>query len=78
MAIAKGASVIVNRGGVERRGTVLREVASHIVQGINPGETEATKRYEVDMPEHGGLPAGKDVFSEYELRPVLRDSRMSS
>lgn len=75
MAIAKGANVIVNRGGSERPGVVLRETAPHVVRGLNPGEEEVTKRYEVQMPAHGDYPAYTGVFSEYELKSIPHDSR---
>ena len=75
MAIAKGASVVVRRGGVERPGTIIREVAPHVVQGINPDDQEVTPRYEIDMPKHGGRPASKGVFTLDEVRAVPRDSR---
>ncbi|MGN6816887.1 MAG: hypothetical protein ACTHK3_12520 [Solirubrobacterales bacterium] len=51
MAIAKGAQVIVVRGGVERPGVVLQEVASRSVSGLT-GEGETVRRYRVQMPQH--------------------------
>ncbi len=75
MAIAKGANVIVTRGGVQRPGTVFREVASFVTESINAVENVPVRRYEVRMPQHGQWPSHTDVFSENELRVVPRDRR---
>jgi hypothetical protein len=75
VAIAKGAEVILSTPGVERQGTVLREVDPHVVQGLNPGEEQVTRRYEVHLPPHGDLPEHTGVYMEDELTPVPRDSR---
>jgi hypothetical protein len=77
MAIAKGANVIVSRGGVDRPGVVLEEVPPHVVQGINPVEVEKTRQYRVQMPAHGGYPEWTDVYLEDELKAVPHDSRFS-
>jgi hypothetical protein len=77
MAIARRAKVVVSRGGVDRPGVMLEEVAPHIIKGINPGEEEKTRQYRVQMPAYSGYPEWTDVFSEYELKAVPHDSRFS-
>jgi hypothetical protein len=78
MAISKGASVIVSRAGIERRGKVIREIAPQAVQGLNPGEAEKTRRYEIELQQHGDLPAATTVFFEHELTAIPRDSRATN
>jgi len=66
MPIPKNATVIHVNGDSRRRGTVIREVDPHVVQGLG-GETERTARYEVHWPEHGNYSEATQVHREDEL-----------
>jgi len=78
MVISKGASVIVHRAGIERRGVVVREVSPQTAQGLTPGEGEMTRRYEIELQQHGDSPRATAVFFEHELTAIPRDSRATN